>query len=116
MEVPFFEYHLKGIGSPFPEVAALPSPDAQSARFHVTSERPLTDVKIYWARPVPQNPSAEDIKQREWIAAPAALVSEQTYQATLPADAGDWFALVSDDRPVTTSSGLVHLRSAAPTP
>ena len=116
MEVPYFDYHLKGIGSPFPQVTALPSPDAQSARFHVTSACPLTQIKIYWARPVPQPPSADNINQRAWIAAPATLLADGIYQATLPPNAGDWFALVSDDRPVTTSSSLEHLNFTTPTP
>lgn len=116
MEVPFFDYHLKQAGSPFPKVTVIPSSDAGAAIFDVTSALPLTKTTVYWARPVPQTPSAETIKQREWIAVPATLVSGQTYQAALPPDAGDWFALISDDRPVSVSSSLVHLRSTADTP
>lgn len=116
MEVPYFDYHLKGIGSPFPQVTVLPSPDATpSARFQVTSAHPLTQVEIYWARSIPQTPAADDIKQRQWIAAPATLLANGTYQAMLPPEAGTWFALVSDDRPVTASSALIHVRPAATT-
>ncbi len=112
MEVPYFDYHLKGIGVPFPRIDVVASPDSKTARFHVTSTYPLTKIEIYWARPVPKSPKAEDIKQREWFAVQSILVSDQTYEAALPPEAGDWFALASDDRPVTVSSKLVHLRSA----
>ena len=113
MEVPYFDYYLKGIGKPFPKVKVVPGQDPQVARFSVTAPHPLIQVEVYWAKAAPEFLTGDDIKKREWLALPATKTGEG-YQAQLPPEAGDWFALVSDDRPVTVSSNMIHLRSAAP--
>ncbi len=110
MEVPYFEYYLKDIGKPFPKVRVVPGKDPQIASFYVTAPHPLISVEVYWAKAAPAVQTANDIKNRVWQALPATKADE-TYQAQLPPEAGDWFALVSDDRPVTVSSALIHLRS-----
>jgi hypothetical protein len=51
--------------------------------------------------------------EREWTAVPATKTSENTFEAALPAEASVWFALVSDDRPVSVSSDLVEITPAA---
>jgi len=103
MEVPFFDYHLKGIGEPFPRVVIKATDDPSTARFHVSAPRPLTKVEVYWAKTNP------DVTKREWLPLPATKVADDVYEAKLPAEAADWFALVSDDRPVTVSSSLQSL-------
>jgi hypothetical protein len=55
----------------------------------------------------------DDVKKREWLALPATKTGETYYEAQLPAEAADWFALVSDDRPVTVSSDMVHITAPA---
>ncbi len=100
MEVPYFDYYLKGIGKPFPTVAVEKTGDPLLAKFSVTAPCPLTKVEVYWAKTNP------DAKVREWLALPAAKTGDNLYEAKLPAEAADWFALVSDDRPVTVSGRL----------
>lgn len=100
MEVPFFDYHLKRIGEPFPRIVMQATDDASTARFQVNAPRPPTKVEVYWAK---SNP---DVTKREWLPLPAAKVADEVYEAKLPAEAADWFALVSDDRPLTVSSSL----------
>jgi dienelactone hydrolase len=111
MEVPYFDYHLKGIGKPFPTVMVLAGKDARVARFRVTAPHPLTQVEVFWSQAAPAVPTNDDIKNRVWQALPATKRGEG-YEAQLPADAGEWFALVSDDRPVTVSSNMIHIQTA----
>jgi dienelactone hydrolase len=119
MEVPYFDYYLKGIGKPFPKVNAQRTDDAHLARFSVTAPHALTKTEVYWAKPYPAG--AENVPDllrkaeldREWIAVPAAKTGGNTFEAKLPAEAVVWFALVSDDRPVTVSSDMVHLAATA---
>ena len=100
MEVPYFDYYLKDVGQPFPKVAVEKSGDPLLARFSVTAPHPLTKVEVYWAAANP------DARKREWLALPAAKVGDNLYETKIPAEAADWFALVSDDRPVTVSGRL----------
>jgi len=103
MEVPYFDYYLKGIGQPFPKVSVQKTDDTHLARFSVTAPHALTKVEIYWAKANP------DEKTRKWLALPATKMADNFYEAKLPADAADWFALVSDDRPVTVSGDLINI-------
>jgi hypothetical protein len=57
----------------------------------------------------PAELTVEDVKNREWTAMPANKGKENTYEATLPVEAADWFAVVSDERPVPVSGDLIHL-------
>ena len=107
MEVPYFDYYLKGIGQPLPKVSVQKTGDPYLARFSIAAPRPLTKVEVYWAT---SNP---DVMKRLWLALPAAKTAENVYEAKLPAEAADWFALASDDRPVTVSSDLI---ATAPQP
>ena len=110
MEVPYFEYHLKGLGQPFPKVTVVPGKDPQLAQFSVNAPHPLSKLEVYWAKVGPKVLKSDEIKNRFWQALPAKK-SGEVYQAQLPPEAGDWFALVSDERPVTVSSNMIHLRS-----
>ena len=114
MEVPYFDYYLKGIGEPLPKVSVQKTGDAHLARFHVAAPHPLAKVEVYWAKAYPPQASTDPdllrkaVLEREWIALPAAKTRDQTYEAKLPAEAVVWFALVSDQRPVTVSGDLIH--------
>ena len=103
MEVPYFDYYLKGVGEPFPKVSAQKTADPHCARFSITAPHPLTKVEVYWGKANP------DEKTRKWLALPATKMADNFYEAKLPADAADWFALVSDDRPVTVSGDLINI-------
>ncbi len=102
MEVPFFDFYLKGTGEPLPRVSVETS-NLPLAKFSITSPRPLSKVEIYWAK---ENP---DVKTREWIALPATGTGGDHFEANLPAEAADWFVVASDHRPVTVSSDLIHI-------
>jgi dienelactone hydrolase len=103
MEVPYFEYHLKGIGQPFPIVTVEKATDLRAFRFRVASTRPITKATVYWAAP------DHDVLKRVWTPVPATKASDGSYTADIPANATDWYALVSDDRPVSVSSNMVHV-------
>lgn len=106
MEVPFFDYYLKDIGKPLPKVSVVKTADPLVARFQVSALNPLTKLEVYWAKPNPE------VMKREWIALPANKVGAQSYEARLTAEAAEWFAVVSDDRPVTVSSDLIQVPPA----
>ncbi len=109
MEVPYFEYYLKGLGAPFPKIQLEASAPPRSARFTVQAPVPLTKTEIYWSKPAPPKAKQDDILKREWFAVPAEKNSQGSYEAALPPEAGDWFAVVSDERPVSVSSNIVHV-------
>ena len=102
MEVPFFDYYLNGQGQPLPKVKVETADSPLTARFSIVSPRPLAKVEIYWAKTDP------NVMKRVWTALPANKTADNVYQAKLPEEAADWFAVVSDDRPVTVSSDLIH--------
>jgi len=62
---------------------------------------PLTKAEVYWAKAYPPEAASDpvllnkSVLEREWTA--------------LPAEAADCFALISDNRPVTVSSVLIHI-------
>ncbi|MCI0491910.1 MAG: hypothetical protein L0Z07_03120, partial [Planctomycetes bacterium] len=61
---------------------------------------------VYWSADAP------DWEKRKWVALPATKADDETYEAQLPPEAAGgahWFALVSDDRPVTVSGRLVGI-------
>jgi hypothetical protein len=109
MEIPYFDYYLKGIGQPFPKVMVEQTKDPLLARFTVTAPRPIEKTEIYWAKAAPADLKADDVKNRIWIALPAVKTDGHAYEAKLPAEAAEWFALVSDDRPVTVSGDLIQI-------
>jgi hypothetical protein len=113
MEVPYFEYHLKGIGKPLPKVKlARESDDARLARFAVEAPHPIVKAELYWAAPFAaetlKDPSllAKAVVDRKWSAVPATKNGD-TYEAAIPAEAAQWFILVSDDRPMSVSSDMI---------
>ncbi len=112
MEVPYFEYHLKGIGKPLPKVKLAKSDDAHLARFTVEAPHPIIKAELYWAAPFAaetlKDPSllAKAVVDRKWSAVPATKNGD-TYEAAIPAEAAQWFILVSDDRPMSVSSDMI---------
>ncbi|MEI6712601.1 MAG: acetylxylan esterase [Verrucomicrobiota bacterium] len=109
MEVPYFEFYLKDLGQPFPKVGVQKTGNPHLARFSITAPHPLTKVEVYWSKATPPALTQDDVKKREWIALPAQKADGTSYEAELPAEAADWFALVTDDRPVSVSSDLIHI-------
>jgi dienelactone hydrolase len=103
MEVTFFDYFLKDLGQPLPKVSVEKTRDPQVAGVSISAPRPLTKVEFWWAKANP------DVMKRVWVAEPANKTCEGKYEAQLPAEAADWFAVVSDERPVTVSSDWVHV-------
>ncbi|MEI7729306.1 MAG: dienelactone hydrolase family protein [Verrucomicrobiota bacterium] len=106
MEVPFFDYYLNAQGKPLPTVIVEKSAPLV-ARFRVTAPCPLAGAEVYWAR------EDSDVMKRKWEPLPAAKIGDNRYEAKLPAEAADWFAVVSDDRPVTVSSDLIQVTGPA---
>ena len=115
MEVPYFEYYLKGLGEPMPRVRVQKTEDVHLARFNLTAPHPLTKVEVYWAKAYPPKAFTDPdilrkaVLEREWMALPTTKNGQQTYEAKLPAEAVVWFALVSDERPVTVSGDLINI-------
>ena len=115
MEVPYFEYHLKGIGKPLPKVTLAKGDDAKLARFTVDAPHPIVKAELYWAAPFGaetlKDPGllAKAVVDRKWSAIPAARHGD-TYEAPIPAEAAQWFILVSDDRPVSVSSDMMTMK------
>ena len=103
MEVPFFDCYLNGRGQPLPRVSVEKTGDSCRARFRITAPCALTKVEVYWAKTNP------DVMKREWFTLAVAKTGDNLYEAKLPAGAADWFALISDDRPVTVSGDLIHI-------
>ncbi len=110
MEVPYFDYYLKGIGKPFPKVRIENDADSHLARFSIVAPHTLTKVEVYWAKATPAVLKSDDVLKREWIALPATKTADNFYEAKLPAEAAEWFAVASDDRPVSVSSDLISIR------
>ncbi len=115
MEMPYFDYYLKGIGKPFPKVTVQKTSDPSLARFSVVATNPLIKTEVYWAKAYP--PGAETDPEvlrkaeleRVWIPQPAVKTADSLYEAKLPPEAVVWFAQVSDDRPVTVSGDLIQI-------
>jgi dienelactone hydrolase len=116
MEVPYFEYHLKGIGKPLSKVKLAKSDDAHLARFTVEAPHPITKAELYWAAPFAaetlKDPAllAKAVVDRKWSAVPTTKNGDN-YEAAIPTEAAHWFILVSDDRPVSVSSEMITVRA-----
>lgn len=102
MEVPYMDFYLNGKGEPFPRVKVEKTSDVLLARFRVTAAVPFTKVEVYWGD---GNANPE---KRKWTAISVREVAKNRYEVQLPSEAVDWFAVVSDTRPVTVSGDLIH--------
>jgi len=110
MEIPYFDYYLKGEGQPFPKVLLEASSDPMKARFRVKSPSLVQKAEIYWAGATSADNSSYDMRKLLWTAVPASDDGSGVYEAKLPSDAAEWFALVSDDRSVSVSSDMVWVK------
>lgn len=106
MEQAYFDYHLKGIGQPLPVVTASEQVNATQLRFKVKSTTPITEAIIYYSYADTTWP------QRVWVPVTAALAGDGWYKATLPEETKDrqldWYANVSDARPVSASGYIIR--------
>jgi dienelactone hydrolase len=118
MELTWFNYYLKGIGEPFPRIDnAMQIKSEKDAinhssnnkkslyiRFTVKSSVQVTEAKVFYSTTIP------DWTKRNWLSVDAGKADDGSYYAILPSEAGnniDWFASVSDSRPVTVSSMII---------
>jgi len=90
-------------GAPFPRIELLPE-SGRAARFRVHGGLPVASAMVYWSADDP------DWRTRKWESVSATTDGDGVYHATIPAQASDWYALASDDRPVSVSSEIRHLR------
>ncbi len=107
MEVPYFEYYLNGVGKPLPKVMVEKSDDPRVARFAVEAPLSITKSAVWWT-----SSGEANWTKRKWLSVETNVVGENRLEASLPAEVtagADWFAVVSDDRPVTVSSKLMHI-------
>lgn len=118
MEVDYFAYQLKGEGRPFPtiilEKLESPGPEGVLVRFSVQSVTLLSNVSVYYST------KDQPWPRRTWIRSRAMPRGGGRYEAMIPAAAAtkgvDWFALASDTRPVTVSSGIARVGTPEPEP
>ena len=108
MAEPYFGYHLMARGDPLPRVSwNRDTDDSRRLRFSVNSSRPVvsagvhySDASVHWTK-------------RQWKRVEATKITDGCYVADIPADAGkdiDYYALVSDDRPVSVSTLMQRIR------
>jgi dienelactone hydrolase len=109
MEIPYFDYYLKGEGQPFPKVSVEASADSKKACFKVESPSSIQKAEIYWAGAISDDLKADDVKKRVWTPLSVVDHGNGVFEAKLPVEATEWFALVSDDRPVTVSSDMTRV-------
>lgn len=111
MEQDYFDYYLKGIGFPLPRITAaaqIADPDHHQirVRFQVKSPTKITAAVVYY--------SLTDVEwpKRIWIPVQAMAMKDGSYTAELPAQTNsqwvDWYATVSDIRPVSASSYIIR--------
>ncbi len=107
MENAFFDWHLKNQGAPLLVVTLGKSEKTEAAtrvRFRVRSAAPVQSAQVFYSL------SDAPWPKRKWLPIPALWLGEGRYQALIPLQSGaDWFALVSDTRPVTVASDLQKL-------
>lgn len=109
METPFFEYHLKGIGKPLPSLSLEAAPNPLVARVTYTGPRDAAKVEVHWS-----TNTGDNWTKRKWLPLGTASLGAGRFEATLPSEAASgsaWFAVASDDRPVTVSSPLVQIKA-----
>jgi dienelactone hydrolase len=112
MEVPYFDYYLKGIGDPLPAVMIEPSNEPSNVHCQIKAKVPIAKVEVYWSADGP------DWTKRQWVAVPATRGEGDQWEARLPEEAATgatWFVVASDERPVTVSSDLMHSSADAQT-
>lgn len=111
MELPYFDYYLKGIGERLPYITmdeitkpAVPGNGECTVKFFVDSKMPITEANLYYSLPDPLWP------KRKWELVKAVAIKDGWYKATILLNVLGkgtyYFASVSDARPVTVSSDM----------
>ncbi|MFC4776614.1 discoidin domain-containing protein [Paenibacillus sp. GCM10023252] len=109
LEFLYFNYLLKGQGTPFPRVATVSSvkefDGSLQVQFDVTEGATVASAKLYYSLPnVAWN-------KRVWTAVNATQVSGTRYEGVIPASAvaqgADWYALTTDSTGASASSLIV---------
>ena len=109
MEGPWFDYYLRGQGQPFPTVqagAATREGAAIRVHFSVTSPTPIKSTTVYYA------PGEQHWHVKYWqrVAAGADSALLPVTEPELPLQ---WYAVATDDRPVTVSTLIETVTPAA---
>jgi hypothetical protein len=118
MEVDYFAYQLKGEGKPFPSITiedrGPKGGKGMHVFFRVKGSVPLVSASIYYS------PADQPWPSRRWTRARAIPRGGGNYEAIIPAAVAaglrgaDWFAVASDNRPVTVSSVISQIRTPSP--
>ncbi|AHF91296.1 dipeptidyl aminopeptidase [Opitutaceae bacterium TAV5] len=115
MAADWFAFHLQGKGEPFPVITVDPFSAADAnpvsgdmLRFRVQGPAPVTAAAVWYSLP----PDEGGWPKREWKEIRAVAKGDGRYEAVLPSGIAEhagaaWFALVSDDRPVSVSSRMI---------
>lgn len=105
MEQAYFDYFLKDKGQPLPVITkAVQAPGI--FKFHVTSPQPVTEALVYYSYADTTWP------KRVWVPITAKATADGWYSADVPAEIDgktfDWYANISDARPVSVSSYIIR--------
>lgn len=110
MEEIYFDYYLKDEGKPLPKISqsrSLASREKVEVSFEVESRLAITQAQIFYSI------AGSSWTEREWIEVKAFPGKAGAYSAQLPTNVNDttidWFACVSDARPVTVSGALISI-------
>jgi dienelactone hydrolase len=114
MEQIYFEYFLKDKGFPLPVIEKMSQVKLMKAsdsgyiqvRFKVKSPLPIKEAQVIYSQP--------DVEwtKRNWVIIPVESSDGEWYYAKIPIKGSsmvlDWYANVSDTRPVSVSSYIVR--------
>ena len=112
MEETYFNYYLKGMGLPLPQVLKpTGTPDKSTGnykvKFSVSSKTNITAATVYYS-------TDSTWTKRKWVAVQAIPSNNSNYEAQIPAQViakgSFWFASISDERPVTVSSMISEIK------
>lgn len=115
MEIPYFDYYLKGEGKPFPKVRVKKQTDKDGQYVFFTVEGPakFDQPEVYYTMD-----TDEIWPKRTWRPAEVKDEGGNVYSALLPENISVdlyWFAMVSDARDITVSSQLQRINAVAQT-
>lgn len=113
-ELSFFNYHLKGLGSPLPfvYVPAMERQDDGSLKvaFDVQNAETIINAKLYCSL------SNVHWMKREWVGMDAKRISESKYEAYASmmngSDSFDWYVFITDSRQLSASSMIYTWKGA----
>lgn len=113
MEEPYFDYYLKDMGFPLPEISIINGKGQidktgnYNFKFFAKSKTNLNTATLYYS-------TDSAWTTRKWIGVKATSLNDGFYEASVPAAAitpGTWcYGSVSDDRPVTVSTEMIECK------